>query len=284
VIRRLGNIALGLWLPITIFVAWWLWSADSTSPYYPPLSKIVDTFREDWIFAHVETDLVPSLIRIAEAFGISVLIGVGLGVAIGSSEALRSTVEPTLEFIRAVPAAAILPVAIIVFGISDRQKVFVIAFGAVWPILLNTIEGVRGIDPSFQEVGRAYSFRRRERLFNIMGPAALPQIMAGMRVALSISILLLIYAELFAATDGLGYYILNAQQLFEIPEMWAGIFVLSILAYVVNLGFAAIERRALYWHRGWRASQLGDGIESRKPGGYWRRVGAAYRGRAEVGA
>jgi ABC-type nitrate/sulfonate/bicarbonate transport system permease component len=257
--RRIGNIALELWLPIAIFAIWWIWSADSTSTYYPPLSKIVHTFREDWIFKHVGSDLWPSIIRIAEGFGLSVVIGVAAGFAIGSSEALRSTVEPTLEFIRAIPAAAILPVAIIVFGISDRQKVFVIVFGAVWPILLNTIEGVRGIDPAFQDVGRAYSFRRREKLFYVMGPAALPQIMAGMRVALAISILLLIYAELFASTDGVGYYILNAQQSFEIPQMWAGIFVLAILAYVANLIFAAIEHRALFWHRGWRASQLGTG-------------------------
>jgi ABC-type nitrate/sulfonate/bicarbonate transport system permease component len=257
--RRVGNIVLEAWLPITVFVIWWVVSADSSSPYYPPLSTIVDTFRNDWIFAHVQTDLVPSVVRIAEAFAISVVIGVGAGLAIGSSEALRSTVEPTLEFIRAIPAAAILPVAILAFGITDRQKVFVIAFGAVWPILLNTIEGVRGIDASFQEVGRAYSFRRRERLLYVMGPAALPQIMAGVRVALSISILLLIYAELFAATEGLGFYILNAQQLFLIPEMWAGIFVLSLFAYVVNLLFAAFEHRALFWHRGWKASQLGEG-------------------------
>ena len=257
-IRRLANIALEAWLPIAVFVIWWIVSADSKSPYYPPLSKIVHVFRQDWLFAHVSRDLVPSIYRIAEAFGISVAIGVVLGVAIGSSEALRATVEPTLEFIRAIPAAAILPVAIVVFGITDRQKVFVIAFGAVWPILLNTIEGVRGIDASFREVARAYNFRRRERILYVIGPAALPQIMAGMRVALSISILLLVYAELFAATDGLGYYILNAQQLFEIPQMWAGIFVLSIFAYVVNLLFAAIEHRALFWHRGWRASQLGE--------------------------
>ena len=258
-IRRLGNIALELWLPITVFVLWWVLSADSTSTYYPPLSKIIDTFRQDWIFKHVSTDLVPSLWRIAEAFGLSVVLGVGAGLVIGSSELLRSTVEPTLEFIRSIPAAAILPVAILLFGISDRQKVFIITFGAVWPILLNTIEGVRGVDPAFQEVGQAYSFRRWEQLVYVTLPAALPQIMAGMRVALSIAILLLIYAELYAATDGVGYYILNAQQLFEIPQMWAGIFVICILAYLANLLFAAIEHRALYWHRGWRASQLGEG-------------------------
>lgn len=271
--RRLGNIALEAWLPITVFVIWWIVSADSTSSYYPPLSEIVSTFREDWLFEHVDTDLVPSVIRIAEAFGLSVVIGVAFGVAIGSSEALRSTVEPTLEFIRAIPAAAILPVAILIFGITDRQKVFVIVFGAVWPILLNTIEGVRGIDPSFQEVARAYNFRRRERLLYVTAPAALPQIMAGMRIALSISILLLVYAELYAATEGLGYYILNAQQLFLIPEMWAGIFVLSIFAYVVNLLFAAFEQRVLFWHRGWKASQLGQGVESRSPRGWRRRLG-----------
>lgn len=264
--RRLANVALEAWLPIAVFVIWWFISANSTSPYYPPLSEIVHVFRHDWLFGHVGSDFVPSLYRIAEGFGLSVVVGIIGGIAIGSSEALRATVEPTLEFIRAIPAAAILPVAIIVFGITDRQKVFVIFFGAVWPILLNTIEGVRGIDTSFQEVARAYSFRRRDKLLYVMGPAALPQIMAGIRIALSIAILLLIYAELFASTDGIGFYILNAQQLFEIPQMWAGIFVLSIFAYGVNVVFSLFEHRALFWHRGWKASQLGEGEPGRARG------------------
>lgn len=268
--RRLASVVLEAWLPVTVFAIWWVVSAHSTSPYYPPLREIVHVFRHDWLFVHVQSDLVPSLYRIGEGFGLSVLVGVVAGVAIGASEALRATVEPTLEFIRAIPAAAILPVAITVFGITDRQKVFVIFFGAVWPILLNTIEGVRGIDAAFQDVGRAYSFRRRDKLLHVLGPAALPQIVAGLRIALSISILLLIYAELFASTDGLGYYILNAQQLFEIPQMWAGIFVLSLVAYAVNLLFTMFERRMLFWHRGWRASQLGGGAESRRPRGLLR--------------
>lgn len=254
--RRISAFAIGAAVPVAIFVIWWVLSSGSKSPFYPPLEQIVITFKHDWLFANVGTDLVPSLYRIGAGFGVSAVIGVLLGLLIGISQALRTTVEPTLEFIRAIPAAAVLPVFIVVLGVSDTQKISFIAFGAVWPILINTIEGVRGTDAAYLEMARGYGVTRTQRLFRVIIPAATPQIFAGMRIALSIAVLLVVYAEMFASTNGVGFFTINAQTLFEIPDMWSGIFVLAILSYVVNVLFLAIERRALGWHRGWRASQL----------------------------
>jgi ABC-type nitrate/sulfonate/bicarbonate transport system permease component len=259
------NIGLAAILPVALFVTWWLVTEHSKSTFYPPLSEILSTFRQEWLFANFTTDFLPSLYRITLGFTFSVIIGVGLGLLIGSSHAIRATVEPTLDFIRAVPATAILPLAVVLFGPSTLQKVSVITFGSVWAILLNTIDGVDGIDAAFHDVSRVHGFRRRDNLFRVVLPAATPQIFAGMRIALSTSVLLVVYSEMFASTNGVGYFVLNAQTLFEIPQMWSGIFVLALIALAANGVFAAAERRALFWHRGWKASQLGEATETREP-------------------
>ncbi|HLI15162.1 MAG TPA: ABC transporter permease [Acidimicrobiales bacterium] len=238
-----------------IAAIWWFASAGSRSTYYPPLSTIVSVFRHEWLFAHATSDLVPSLYRIGLGLGLSIVVGVSLGLVIGLSPAVRTTVEPALEFIRAIPATAVLPAFIVVLGITNVSKVAFIAFGAVWPILLNTIEGARGIDVEFHDVARVYHLGPVRRLVSVSIPAAIPQIFAGLRIAVSVAVLLVIYAEMFASTNGVGYFTLNAQTLFEIPQMWSGIFVLAILSYVLNGAYAAIEWKVLRWHRGWRSSQ-----------------------------
>ena len=223
--RRLLSFTMAAVVPVALCIAWWLASEHSKSTFYPPLSEIVSTFRKEWLFANFTTDFLPSLYRISLGFTCSVVIGVGIGLLVGSSHGIRATVEPTLDFIRAIPATAILPLAVVLFGPSTLQKVSVITFGSVWAILLNTIDGVDGIDAAFHDVSRVYGYRRRDHLFRVVLPAATPQIFAGMRIALSTSILLVVYSEMFASTNGVGYYVLNAQTLFEIPQMWSGIFV-----------------------------------------------------------
>ncbi|HWE81632.1 MAG TPA: ABC transporter permease [Gaiellaceae bacterium] len=250
-------LAVELTLPAGLLVTWWFVSADDTSPYWPSLAKIVRAFRESWLFADVRPDLVPSLERIAGGFALGVALGVLGGLAVGMSPWVRRAFEPLLECLRATPVAAILPVSILLLGIGYSQKVLVIAFATTWPVLMNTAEGVRGIDPEVLELASLYRLRRRDRLFRVILPGALPQIFAGLRISLSLSLLAIVFAELYAAHDGLGYFILFAQSTFRIAEMWSGIFVLALFAYVLNLLFGLLERRVLFWHRGFAASALG---------------------------
>jgi sulfonate transport system permease protein len=257
--RRLGLLALEAWLPVAIVLFWYFASNHSHSAYWPPLREIWQAVEENWFFAHFDTDLVPTMRRVAEGFAVAVVIGVGVGAALGVSPLLRRMFEPTLEFIRATPGVAMIPISIFVFGINDSQKVFVIAFVSVWAILLNTTEGVRGIDQSFHDMAHVYGLRRRERILRLILPAALPQMFAGLRVALAQALLVGVVAELFASRNGLGRFILQAQGTFQIKDMWSGIIVLAFVAYLINLVFVMIERRVLYWHRGWRASVLGEG-------------------------
>jgi ABC-type nitrate/sulfonate/bicarbonate transport system permease component len=144
-----------------------------------------------------------------------------------------------------------------VFGIGPSMKVFVIAVGCVWPILLNTVDGVRGLDPALLETARVYGVRRRDRLWAIVLPAASPRIFAGLRSALSLALILMVISEMEASTNGIGFAILQAQRSFAIPEMWSGILLLGLVGYAVNGAFALVERRALRWHRASLRSALG---------------------------
>ncbi len=201
-------------------------------------------------------DVVPSLERLASGYTLAVVFGVALGVLIGSSRAARSAAGPWVEFLRAIPPPALVPFAILTFGIGSQFKVFVIAIGCVWPVLLNTIDGVRGIEPVLLETTAAFRIGRLDRLRHVVLPAASPRIFAGMRSALSLSLILMVISEMQASTDGIGFFVLQSQRSFAIPDMWSGILLLGLLGYASNAVFVVVERRVLRWHRTAQASAL----------------------------
>jgi ABC-type nitrate/sulfonate/bicarbonate transport system permease component len=146
---------------------------------------------------------------------------------------------------------------LLVFGIGDTAKVFLIVLGCVWPILLGTIDGVSGIDPVTGDTARAYGIAGPRRLFGITLPAASPQIVAGMRTSLSLAVILMVVSEMVGSTDGVGHFIVEAQRSFAITDMWSGILLLALIGYVLNLAFELGERRVLRWHRMRRESDGG---------------------------
>jgi len=241
-------------LPITAIVLWWMLSANSTSLYFPSLSKIMAALQRIWLFGHFGSDAVPSLENLAVGLLIAAAAGVSVGMALGLLPILSDALVPTMEFLRAVPGVALLPAALLLLGIGPEMKISLIAYGTVWPILLNTIDGVRGVDPVAVEVGASYRVRRPDRLFRIILPAASPQIVAGMRSALSIGITVIIFSEMVGSTNGIGFQILSAQRSFAAADMWAGIVMLGFLGYVLNIVFRGFENSLLRWHRGMRQS------------------------------
>lgn len=255
--RRVLATALEIAVPVLVLVVWGVWSAGSTTYYFPPLTDILSTFKDTWLFSRVGSDVVPSLLRMGAGFAIAALVGVAAGLLLGLSRRARLAAAPIVEFLRAIPPPALLPFAILVIGVGNAMKVFVIAFVCVWPILLNTLDGVRGVDLTLQETTRAYRIPWIDRLRGVVLPAASPQIFAGMRTSLSLALIMMVISEMVASTNGIGYFVLQSQRTFAIPEMWSGIFLLGILGYVLNAGFVLIERRVLRWHRGARASALG---------------------------
>jgi ABC-type nitrate/sulfonate/bicarbonate transport system permease component len=254
--RRLLGAGLEIVVPVVVLVVWGLLSSGSETFYFPPLTTILSTFSDTWLFERIGSDVVPSLLRMGVGYGLATVIAVSAGVALGMSRRARTAAGPIVEFLRAIPPPALLPFAILVLGVGSVMKVFIIAFVCLWPILLNTIDGVTGIDPTLKETTRVYGISRRDRIRSVVIPAASPQIFAGMRTSLSLALILMVISEMVASTNGIGYFVLQSQRSFDIPEMWSGIFLLGILGYVINTGFVLIERRVLRWHRGARASAL----------------------------
>jgi ABC-type nitrate/sulfonate/bicarbonate transport system permease component len=254
--RSLLGTGLEITVPILALALWALLSAGSQTYYFPPLTDILSTFADTWLFERVGSDMVPSLLRMGAGFAIAVVVAIGAGLLLGLSPRGRRAAGPIVEFLRAIPPPALLPFAILVIGVGNSMKVFIIAFVCIWPILLNTVDGVLGVDPTLQDTTRVYGATRRDRLWRVMVPAATPQIFAGMRTSLSLALILMVISEMVASTNGIGYFVLQSQRTFAIPEMWSGILLLGILGYVLNGGFMLIERRVLRWHRGARASAL----------------------------
>jgi ABC-type nitrate/sulfonate/bicarbonate transport system permease component len=244
-------------VPVLALVLWGVLSAGSDTYYFPPLTDILSTFADTWLFERVGSDVVPSLVRMGLGFGIAVLVAISTGLLLGLSPRARRAAAPIVEFLRAIPPPALLPFAILVIGVGSSMKVFIIAFVCIWPILLNTIDGVMGVDPTLRETTRVYGVSKRDRLWRVMLPAATPQIFAGMRTSLSLALILMVISEMVASTNGIGYFVLQSQRTFAIPEMWSGILLLGILGYTLNGALVLIERRVLRWHRGARASALG---------------------------
>jgi ABC-type nitrate/sulfonate/bicarbonate transport system permease component len=254
--RKLLLLALEIAVPVVVVVVIARWSANSTNFYYPPLSKVLDSFRHTWLFDRFDGDVLPSISRMFAGFFIAVAGGVITGVALGMSDRARRASNPIVEFLRAVPPPVLLPVAILLVGIGNSMKVALIAFGCVFPVLLNTMDAVASIDPTMSDTSRAYHVRPADRIFRIVLPAASPQIFAGVRTSLSLALILMVISEMVASTDGIGYFIIQSQRMFAIPDMYSGILLLGILGYLLNLGLLLVERRLLRWHRGWRASAL----------------------------
>ncbi len=248
--RRVFGLLLDLALPIALVAGYALWAQQAQSFYFPPLDEILRYFNELWLFDRVGGDLVPSLVRMLAGYAASVVIGVALGVLLGMSRVLRTAAEPVVEFLRALPAPALIPFSLLLFGAGDSSKIFVIVLGAVWPILLNSIDGVRGVDSQQLDMARAYHIPLAARVGRIILPAAAPRIFAGMRTSLAIAIILMVVSEMVASSNGLGYFVLEQQRSFAIPEMWTGIILLGVLGYVLNWLFLKVERRVLAWNFG----------------------------------
>lgn len=142
-------------------------------------------------------------------------------------------------------------------GLDSTMRAAVIVSGCVWPVLLNTIEGVRAVDPVLADTCRVYRVRGRRRLTTLVLRSASPQIMTGLRQALSIAVILMVISEMFASSSGLGFAIVQFQRGFAIPEMWTGIVLLGLLGVALSLVFGQVEKRVLSWHRGLRATARG---------------------------
>lgn len=236
------------WLPIAVVVILWLVTPFSTSFYFPSFQSVLEKAREVWLFDGIFTDLLPSLGRLVLGFSLAVLIGVTLGVLLGVFKTAEIAVRPITELVRAVPGVALLPIAMMFFGTGEAMKLVMIVFISMWPVLLNTVDGVRSVDPTLHSVRATFKLTPVYNIRYIYLPAAMPQIFAGARTSLAIATAVLVAVEMFGTPGGLGYFIRDAQQTFRVVDMWGGLLVLGIFGYLLNVAFRAFEKRVLRWH------------------------------------
>ena len=174
-------------------------------------------------------------------------LGIGLGATIGTSAAARAYLMPTLEFLRPFPSSAIIPVTIAFFGLTETMMLAVIAFGCLWPILLGTIHGFVTVEPRLNDVSRALGLSRRSAMIKIAFPHAMPDILGGMRIALTMALILATVGEMLTGRNGLGQAILLASRSFRTADLYAGIILLGVIGFASMLIFDRLERRLLRW-------------------------------------
>jgi sulfonate transport system permease protein len=188
-----------------------------------------------------------TLWRMAAGWLLASLGGIVIGAFIGLSKRARAYVAPTLELMRPLPASAVVPVAIALVGLTPGMALAVVVFGSVWPALLATVHGFRNIEPRLAEVARCLEFPRLQFALKIGLPNALPDILSGMRLSLTVALVVTIVAEILSGQPGLGTAILQAGRSFRAPDLYAGLILLSLIGFCGNALLVVAERRLLRW-------------------------------------
>jgi ABC-type nitrate/sulfonate/bicarbonate transport system permease component len=254
-LTRPARVLAGLWLFALLTAVWWVTSADSTSPYFPPLETILRRLYQLWIVGGAKDQLASSLEHFAFGYAIAGIAGIGIGALLWSLRAVREATSPFIYFLYVLPTPVLVPAIMTIFGIGFTMKVVIIAFAAVWPVLLNTMDGMNGVDQVKLDSARVLGLSGPATARLVVLPAAAPQIVAGLRNSLQVSIILMVVSEIVASTGGIGYFILNAQQNFSFVDMWTGIIVLALVGSALNVLFVAAEHVVLHWHYRQRATE-----------------------------
>jgi ABC-type nitrate/sulfonate/bicarbonate transport system permease component len=241
---------LGVATIAVLLAAWEMTARANANVYVPPPSQIAVTFGHEWFSPQFVHQALPSIARLIAGFAIATALGIVLGIAIGVSDGLYRALDPILQVLRALPPTAVIPVGILLLGIGDAMKICVIAFGAIWPVVVNTVDGARGVSAERLDTARNFGFTRLETIVSVTFPSALPQIFAGLRIGLALAFIMIVISEMVGGSNGLGYAILSAQRTFAIPAYISGIALLAVLGYGLNALFTLVERRVLAWHLG----------------------------------
>lgn len=193
-------------------------------------------------------DIGDTLYRTLMAFIVAAVLGVPLGVMLGSSERLYRSVEFLVDFFRSTPSSALIPLFMLIFGITDTNKIAIAAFAAVLVILFNSAYGVMNAKKTRIMAAQVMGVSRWHVFKDIMLMESLPQTFVGLRTGVSMALVIVIVAEMFIGSEtGLGHRIIDAQQLFNIKDMYASILITGAFGYLLNLGFLLIEKRCVHW-------------------------------------
>jgi NitT/TauT family transport system permease protein len=238
-------------IAIFTFVVLWELAARlklvSTPAFFPPVSKVFLALMREAIGGKLWANIAVSLLRSLCGFVLGLMVAIPLGLAIGWFKGFGNIINPLLQVFRNMPTLALLPVFVMFFGIGETSKIIVIMWGALWTTLLNTIAGVRSVDPQLVKAARAMGTGSVRLFGSVVLPAALPFIFTGIRMSATFSILILIAAEMMGANSGLGYAMFFYQANFKIPEMYAYIVIMAVFGTTINFVLESVERRSFRW-------------------------------------
>lgn len=249
--KRLSEWAASLLLLATLLGLWWLAAHGQwvSRAFLPTPEATLQQLAAGLTAGELAPQTAATIGRMLAGWGLASLVGVALGALIGSSATARAWLQPMLEFIRPLPASAVLPLAITLFGLSSGMVLAVVAFGAMWPVLLATLHGFASVHERLREVAAALQLSRTAFAFKLGLPQALPDILAGLRLSLTVSLIVSVVGEMIASQPGLGQAVLLAARSFQASELYAGVLLLGAIGFASNTLLAWAEARLLRWQR-----------------------------------
>jgi ABC-type nitrate/sulfonate/bicarbonate transport system permease component len=240
----------GFLLIVGLIVLWEMSARQGwvVSDNWPPVSKILSALFSEFSAGDLPRALGSTLYRMVIGYVIGVSISIFVGILLTEFPILRRMFEPLLELLRPIPAPAIIPPLILFLGIDDPMKITIVSVTAFFPVAINTMQGMAALDPTYFLVARTFRLQRFRQLVSIVLPGILPFILAGMRISLALAFVVAIVGEMIAGASGLGYYLVLMQYAARAPEMYAAIFVIAMVGYLLNLMFTTAERRLIFWY------------------------------------
>jgi NitT/TauT family transport system permease protein len=242
---RLGGV-----LVFGALLATWQISAAywADSPSWPPLTSIATSLVAGLRSGELPDAFGQTVYVMAVGYAVGVVCAIVLGLAMVKLRAARAILGPWVELLRPIPISAIVPPLILLLGLDDALKIFAVAFSVFFPVLVNTIAGVRAVDPVAIDVGRTLRVGRLAMVRSVIIPASLPYILAGMRISLPLALIVAVTTEMISGSAGIGYYLIIMQYAMRPADMYAAVFLLALLGYALNAAFLMVERRLLHWY------------------------------------
>ncbi|UPK40506.1 ABC transporter permease subunit [Bradyrhizobium sp. 186] len=253
-----GGLQLLSWLaPVLLVIVWEsLAQAGWLSPQVLPApSKIIRTAFKLATTGTLLNDLGVSLLRAAAGFAIGAAVGTGLGILVGFSRIAEAAIDRSVQMIRAIPFLAALPLVIVWLGVGEAEKIFLVALGVTFPIYINTVLGIRQVDPKLLELGRVQGLSSIQLISRIILPGALPSILTGVRYALATAWLALVVAETIGAQSGIGFLAMDAREFLRTDVIFLTIVIYALIGVAADAIARFLERRLLAWHPNYGAAR-----------------------------